>query len=374
MGPHPMSSLTASEAFEILRFAQTYSPRLEQAADLLETQQAPEVERAWLEQSLSRLAEQLRTVPPVLERARALPDLAETVQALAVEDQGRWVDTLEKLVAGITFTASSRSPLIESLLPNQKWPALRRAAREEVTRFQAEFERRAKTGYVTRMLGSDDMSVVRPVLEQVSAAYARWLACFSPAPLGDAEAHEIRVELRAAAERVDLVVRQSRLLAEAALLASEGSFEELGLHAKPKKRASRGDVAAELAMLADSMESPVEEPSPEEHVVAEAEAAAEEVEAPPPQVSEASPAPAKKRGRKTAEGEAPEGVEAGAQKKGRKKRAETSAGPDASETSARPDASEVSADPDVGESDPTEDSLPPPNPDAPAGDRSPPEV
>ncbi|MDQ3265807.1 MAG: hypothetical protein M3Y59_19490 [Myxococcota bacterium] len=328
-----MSSLTASEAFEILRFAQAYSPRLEQAADLLETKQAPEVERAWLDQSLSRLAEQLRTVPPVLERARALPDLAETVQALAVEDQGRWVDTLEKLVAGITFTASSRSPLIEALLPNQKWPALRRAAREDVTRFQVEFERRAKTGYVTRMLGSDDLTVVRPVMEQVSAAYARWLACFSPAPLGDAEAYEIRAELRAAAERVDLVVRQSRLLAEAALLAFEGSFEELGLHAKPKKRASRGDVAAELAMLADAMESPGEgQPSPEEE---EGVAEAEELEAQPTERAAAEtgepPAAGKKRGRRSAEGEIPEGPEAGAPKKGRKKRAEATAAPDASE-------------------------------------------
>jgi len=320
MGRHPMSSLTASEAFEILRFAQQYVPRLEQASDLLETKEAPAAERGWLEQAISRLNAELAAAPAVLERARALPDLAETVQALATEDQGRWVDTLEKLVAGITFTASSRSPLIEALLPNQKWPALRRASREDVTRYQAEFERRAKTSYATRMLGSDDMAVVRPVMDQVTAAYARWFACFSPAPLEEGEAQAIRTELRNLAEKVDLAVRQSRLLAEAALLGSEGALEELGLHAKPKKRAARGDVAAELAMMADSMEAEAA-PASEESV----ESATEEdaVETSP----EESTAPTK-RSRKAVEGETVEagGSEPAAPKRPRKKRANPSEG------------------------------------------------
>lgn len=288
-----MSSLSAVEAFEVLRFAQQYLPKLEEAQALLEKRNAGEFESGWIAQGIALVSSELRNAPAVIERARPLPELAELVARLADEDQGRWVDALEKLVAGITFTAGSRSPLIEALFPHQKWPQLRRAGREDVTRFQAEFERRSKTGYATRLLAADELAVVRPVFDQVAQAFARWQACFSPAPLSPEEAEQLRQELGGTAERVDRVTRQARLLAEAALLIAEGSFESLGLHQKPKRRSVKAEAAPEPSIAEPPPEEPM--PSADEAVAEEAEAASEALEAEPPRA-----APAKKKRKKTA--------------------------------------------------------------------------
>lgn len=309
-----MSSLSAVEAFEVLRFAQQYLPRLEEAQALLEKKNAGEFERGWITHAIALVSSELRNAPAVIERARPLPELAEVVARLADEDQGRWVDALEKLVAGITFTAGSRSPLIEALFPHQKWPQLRRAVREDVTRFQAEFERRSKTGYVTRLLAAEEVAVVRPVFDQVAQAFARWQACFTPAPLAPEEAEQLRSDLSATAERVDRVTRQARLLAEAALLIAEGSFEELGLHAKPKKRSAKVEVATETVTVEPEV---LPEPqTTDESAAQEAEAAAEAVEAEAPRkarkkepvTAEGGEAPAPKRSRKKAAAPTPEQV------------------------------------------------------------------
>lgn len=299
-----MSSLSAVEAFEVLRFAQQYLPKLEEAQAVLEKRNAGEFERGWIAQAIALVSSELRNAPAVIERARPLPELAELVARLADEDQGRWVDALEKLVAGITFTAGSRSPLIEALFPHQKWPALRRAVREDVTRFQAELERRSKTGYVTRMLAAEELTVVRPVFDQVAQAFARWQACFSPAPLTPEEAEQLRNDLGTTAERVDRVTRQARLLAEAALLIADGAYEQLGLQAKPKKRPAKVESAPE-----PMPEVAAAEPAPtaDEEVAEEAEAAATELETEKPAQRKAKKAsaddeaaPAPKRSRKKA--------------------------------------------------------------------------
>lgn len=232
-----MSATSAPDAFEVLKFTQGFLTKLEEAQALLEQRGAGEFERGWIAQGIALVSSEARGIPAVLEQVRALPELTELAARMAEEDQGRWVDALERLVAGITFTAGSRSPLIEALFPHQKWPVLRRAIREDVVRFQAEFERRSKAGYVTRLLAADELSVVRPVFDQVAQAFARWQACFQPVRLSAEELEGLRGQLGAAAARADRVVRQARLLAEAALLAAEGgAYEALGLSAKPRRR------------------------------------------------------------------------------------------------------------------------------------------
>lgn len=255
-----MSALHPADAFELLRFLKPFHQRLVAAQDPLSRRQKAEREKGWMKDATALIEAHLGQHADVLERARALPELQGAIEELAEEDQGRWVDTLEKLVAGITFHASSRSPLIESLLPHQKWPALRRAGKDEVLKYAREFDRRKASSYVTRMLGQPEFAFVGPVLEQVQAAFTRWQECFAPRELPQEEAETIRKALVDAAGDVEVALRQAKLLAEAALLRWPGAFEDAGLQAKPKKRSGKleprpptsaaGDViAADVAAL-----------------------------------------------------------------------------------------------------------------------------
>ncbi len=72
------------------------------------------------------------------------------------------------------------------------------------------------------------------------SAYASWQASLTPATLSDAQALPLRMELVAIGERLDIAVRQARLLSEAALVPVPGAFDSTGLAAKPKRRAGRG--------------------------------------------------------------------------------------------------------------------------------------
>jgi hypothetical protein len=179
-----------------------------------------------------------------LEKVRDLPELSDVRADFAEAQQDAWVDALEKLLAGITFHAGSRAPVIEALFPHQKFPALRRATLETAAPFQAELERRLKTSYVTRTMGQDDFAFAQPVIDQITQAWAGWQACFQPSELSEEDAAPLRIELLGAAERLDRVIRQARLLAEAALLPVEGAFEAESLHQKPRKRTPKPAIIA----------------------------------------------------------------------------------------------------------------------------------
>lgn len=268
-----MSALHPADAFELLRFLQPFHQRLVAAQDPLSRRQKAEREKGWLKDATALIEVHLGQHADVLERARALPELQGAIEELAEEDQGRWVDTLEKLVAGITFHASSRSPLIESLLPHQKWPALRRAGKDEVAKYAKEFERRKGSGYVTRMLGQPEFAFIGPVLEQVQAAFTKWQECFSPRELPTEEAEGIRKALVDAAEDVEVALRQAKLLSEAALLRWSGAFEEAGLQAKPRKRSGKLEPRPPTSAAAEVV-------SPAEVAAVDADGANAEVAAP----------------------------------------------------------------------------------------------
>ena len=142
-----MSDLHPADAFEILRFLSAFRARLSTAQEGLARRRQADREKAWLGEALALISERADASAAVLEQARALPELQASVQEMAAEDQARWVEALERLLAGITFHAGSRSPLIEALFPHQKWGSLRRASREEADKYAAEIDRRARSGY-----------------------------------------------------------------------------------------------------------------------------------------------------------------------------------------------------------------------------------
>lgn len=260
--------LSALEACDLIRFADTFAERLDAASADLGKKSGLEREKSWLRLAQDILDDARRPTEGLIDRARGLPELADLRADFAGTLQGVWVDMLEKLVAGITFHVSSRSPIMEALFPHQKFAPLRKSGREVLEKYQRDFEKRAKSGYVSRMLGSEDFAFAVPVLEQVNRAWADYLSCFSAEGMSNEDAAPVRQALVGAAEGLELAIRQARLLAEAALSPVAGAYDASMLAQKPKKRSGKG--AAEVAA------------SSAEPEVADADEGAEETNAPAP--------------------------------------------------------------------------------------------
>ncbi|HSP77724.1 MAG TPA: hypothetical protein VLQ93_04310 [Myxococcaceae bacterium] len=302
-------SLSTLEAYDLVRYAEAFDGRLAAADELLAGRPGLEREKEWMATALQLLRTEREPAAALLERVRDLPELEEVREEFAYTQQNVWVDALEKLHAGITFCASSRAPVIEALFPHLKFPQLRRATREVVQEFVTSYERRLKSSYVSRILARDDFSFVRPVLDQVSTAYAHWQSCFVPVHLPHEQAAPLRQELIALGKRLDLALRQARCLAEAALAPLPEVFESSGLASKPRKRAARGlpvfdspELTAEATPTEEGVDStePVQsdsaEPSASELAELAALSAPEEMESPepvvePPPASEAEAMP-----------------------------------------------------------------------------------
>jgi hypothetical protein len=314
-------SLSTLEAYDLIRFAEAFEARLATASDVIAEREGLEPEKEWMATALRLVREALTPAPALIERAKDLPELEEAREEFSFQQQNLWVDSLEKLHAGITFCASSRAPVIEALFPHLKFPQLRRAPQEAVNEFATAYERRLKSSYVTRIFMQDDFGFVRPVVDQVAKAYASWQASLTPASLSDALALPLRMELVAVGERLDIAVRQARLLAEAALVPVPGAFDSTGLAAKPKRRAGRGmpfgleDLSADSApdsageeLDLDASEAPAELASdaapPSAPPAPEPVAAAPTPEAPSSEARPEEPKPAR-RGRKKAEPKPP---------------------------------------------------------------------
>jgi hypothetical protein len=233
-------SLSTLEAYDLIRFAEAFEARLATASDVIAEREGLAPEKEWMATALRLVREALTPAPSLIERAKDLPELEEAREEFSFQQQNLWVDSLEKLHAGITFCASSRAPVIEALFPHLKFPQLRRAPQDAVNEFATAYERRLKSSYVTRIFTQDDFGFVRPVVDQVAKAYASWQASLTPASLSDSQALPLRMELAAIGEKLDIAVRQARLLAEAALVPVPGAFDSTGLAAKPKRRAGRG--------------------------------------------------------------------------------------------------------------------------------------
>jgi hypothetical protein len=308
-------SLSTQEAYDLIRFAEAFEARLVTASDSLADRDGLEPEKEWMATALKLIRTALIPAPALLGRAKDLPELEEAREEFSFQQQNLWVDALEKLHAGITFCSSSRSPVIEALFPHLKLPQLRRAPQEAVDEFAAAYERRLKSSYVNRIFAQDDFSFVRPVVDQVARAYAAWQASLAPSNLSDAQTAPLRAEMTSVGSRLDVTVRQARLLAEAALVPVPGAFDSSGLAAKPKRRAGRGlpfgfdeSTAEPSSEDVDPAVLDTESSALPEAGASEPPAPAPAVEAPPPGAAEEiAPTEAKpsRRGRKKAESKPP---------------------------------------------------------------------
>ncbi len=247
------------ESYELIRFAEAFEARLATAGEMLTGRPGLEPEKSWLATALELVRTARAPTEGVLDRVKDLPELEEAREEYAFHQQGLWVDALEKLHAGITFTASSRAPVIEALFPHLKFPQLRRAPRDAVLEYATSYERRTKSTYVTRIFARDDFALVRPVMEQVLAAHTAWRSSHEPAPLTPEQENLLREELVSLGRKLDQSLRQARLLAEAALVPAPTVYEAAGLNLKPKRRAGRGLSISDDALpgfdeAVDSME------------------------------------------------------------------------------------------------------------------------
>jgi hypothetical protein len=309
-------SLSTLEAYDLIRFSEAFEARLVTASDMLADREGLALEKEWMATALRLVRSGLAPAPALIGRAKDLPELEEAREEFSFQQQNLWVDALEKLHAGITFCASSRSPVIEALFPHLKFPQLRRASQEVVSEFATAYERRLKSSYVTRIFSQDDFAFVRPVVDQVAQAYAAWQASLAPANLSEAQTAPLRSELISVGTRLDTAVRQARLLAEAALVPVPGAFDSTGLAARPKRRSGKGlpfgieepttgmapEEAAQDSEIDDS-EPPAEpEPAQEPPAVEQDPAAAAPEAAAETATAETKPA---RRGRKKAEPKPP---------------------------------------------------------------------
>ncbi|RKH58837.1 hypothetical protein [Corallococcus llansteffanensis] len=307
------------ESYELIRFAEAFEARLATAEEMVVGRPGLEAEKQWLASALERLREAREPAPGLLEQVKDLPELDEAREEFSFDQQGKWVDALEKLHAGITFTASSRAPVIEALFPHLKFPQLRRAPGELVNEYASSYERRLKSAYVTRIFSRDDFAMVRPVVDLVASTFAAWNASLSPTPLPPDEEAALREALVSLGRRLDVALRQGRLLAEAALVPVPGVFEAAGLTLKPRKRAGRSlalsaeDGAPELfgdegdAGQEDAFEGSEDEASADPDDAVEADPGEDTADA---EVAEQAPPlpPSTRKGRRGAAASAPMGT------------------------------------------------------------------
>jgi hypothetical protein len=175
-----------------------------------------------------------------------LPEFEAERQAKARALFDAWIDAVEALAVGISSHASPQSPLLEVLFPHQKFDKLRRggsAARAYLT----ELERRRRTSYIVRLSGEPEYDFLPALLGRLDAAKLAVEDQERPPELGEDELGALRESVFVAADGLRAVLHQARLLADAALSAHPGWFGELGLDAKPRKRAARATADAEPA-------------------------------------------------------------------------------------------------------------------------------
>jgi hypothetical protein len=253
-------SMTSLDAFDTVTLAATLAERLDYAFAELTKKQGFKDEKEWLEQAMARVARARDGLGDIATRAVKLPELSHVREEQAFTLQGLAIDAVEKLQAGITFHVGARAPLIEGLFGKLKLPVLRRADREDFERFYTDFEKRLTSSYAKRMFADPAYAFAAPVLDDVRQAFQSWRGSLSEEVLPETDAANVREELAAVARRLDLPMKQARLLAEAALAPLRDVFESLGIGVKPKKRR-----ALEL--------EEEEPPADEEHVADEGEVA-----------------------------------------------------------------------------------------------------
>ncbi len=231
---------TIAEARELVSFANRSIDALRAAAQRL-SDPGLEDERSWLATAERRLEQRLAEVEAALQGATALPEFEAERQARRQALFDAWVDAVEGLALGISAEVSPNSPLIEVLFPHQKFDKLRRGGVAART-YLGELERRRRTGYVVRLANEPEYAFLATLLARFDAAKLALEQHEHPEPLSEEEQTRLRETVLVAADDVRHALHQARLLADAALSAHPGWFSELGLDAKPKRRAHKSTV------------------------------------------------------------------------------------------------------------------------------------
>ncbi len=224
------------EAFDLLTFCRTMAERLEGVSSAHERALKRTAEGQWLEHAKQKLLELNESTKETLFACRQLPEFSFLSDEFAFENQQVAVEALERFQAGIAFHLGTRAPLIEVLFPKSNFAKLRKSSAVEFLAAVTDFEKRLASSYCTRMLAEPAMQFAKAPLETIAAALATWKDSRASVAAENAHAPTIRKQLLKWGQQAARQLKQSRLLAEAALTSFDNVFEESGLAAKPKKR------------------------------------------------------------------------------------------------------------------------------------------
>jgi hypothetical protein len=231
-----------AEARELVSFAARHVEALAAAGQRLPAEPALEEERTWLAAAARRVLQHAAAVEQAMVAGVALPEFEAERTAQRQAAFSAWVDAVEGLLVGISSQLSANSPLIEILFPHQKFDKLRRGG-SAARAFMTELERRRRTAYILRLAGEPEYEFLRVLLGRFDDAKAAFEAHEAPLTPSPDELAALRSAVFVAADALRGALHQARLLADAALSAYPGWFGELGLDAKPKKRAVRSSAA-----------------------------------------------------------------------------------------------------------------------------------
>ncbi|HKO53219.1 MAG TPA: hypothetical protein VJV79_36165 [Polyangiaceae bacterium] len=238
-----MSSFSIQEAQDLTAFALQTIERLTAARARFDSEH-DEVseERSWLEAATQRVTAGLESVQRALLDAAPLPEFAGARKVKSETLANAWADAVEGVFDAIVANVSANGPLVEALFPHQRFATLRRPG-SSAHNFWLEFERRADSTYVRRLCTDPEYAFLPPLLEAAKASERSLREAAAPRPLPDAEAAPLREAVSVAASALELALRQARSLSEAAFAATPTWINELGLDAKPKRRAARPEAA-----------------------------------------------------------------------------------------------------------------------------------
>ncbi|MES1177920.1 MAG: hypothetical protein ABUL62_26595 [Myxococcales bacterium] len=238
-----MSAFSIQEAQDLANFATQTGERLTLASARFDSEHdARTEERAWLAAGAQRVSAALERVQAALLEAAPLPEFANARKVKSETLANAWADAIEGVFDAVVANVSANGPLIEALFPHQRFASLRRPG-SAAQNFWLEFERRAESAYVRRLCGDPEYQFLPPLLEAAKASERAVREAASPRPLPEAQAEALREKVSAAAEALELALRQARSLTEAAFAAAPSALSELGLDTKPKRRAARAEAA-----------------------------------------------------------------------------------------------------------------------------------
>ncbi len=238
-----MSSFSIQEAQDLTTFGTQTVERLATASARYDSaHDEPSEERGWLECATRRVTFALEGVQRALLKAIPLPEFAGARKVTSEALSNAWADAIEGVFDAIVANVSANGPLVEALFPHQRFAQLRRPG-SSAQNFWLEFERRAESSYVRRLCSDPEYAFLPPLLEAARTSERTLREALSPRPLPEAQALELREAVSLAAQQLELALRQARSLTEAVFATTPALVTELGLDAKPKRRAARAEPA-----------------------------------------------------------------------------------------------------------------------------------